>query len=191
VDNRGLEQVAKITGLVAKFRRHFLLCPTPFRRTFPSAATGKPEAAREGGDFGNETPLDRNRNVASASNWGPKSLGTEDRAQPPRGGRELPNRFGGTGGLSVLRPETAGGLTREVWGPRLRPRDPAAGLLRETGGNRIGRKAGTEPRTLRREWRPEDREIGGQPDGRKAGRWLEGRKTRKHPTKGRPGVGAG
>ena len=146
----------------------------------------------KGGDFGNETPHLRNRLGASALGRGPKSFGTEDRARPSQDGRELPLRFGGTGGRSVLRLETAGGLTREVWGPRLRPRDPAAGLLREAGGERNGRKARPESRSLRRAWRarrPRGRTAA--PNGREVGRQPEGRETGRRPTKGRPGVGAG
>jgi hypothetical protein len=82
------------------------------------------------------------------------------------------------------------GLLREVWGPRLRPRDPAADLLREMVAT--ARPQGRDGlRTLRRTWWPEDREVRGQPDGRKAGRRLEGRKAGRRPAKGRPGVGAG
>lgn len=189
--NRARIRVAKTTDLVAKTRRHFLLNPGSRRRTFPSAATGKPDAARKGGDFGNETPHLRNRDGASASNRGPKSLGTEDRARPLRGGRELPHRFGGTGGRSVLRPETAGGTPRGL-GTEASAEGPGC---RSSSGDR--RRPGTaarparEPRALRRAWRPEDREVGWQPDGRKAGRRPEGRKTGRRPTMGRPGVGAG
>ncbi len=64
-----------------------------------------------------EPPHTRNWDGASAPNRGPKSLGTEDRAHPPQGGRELPHRFGGTGGRSVLRPETVGGYA-ERFGDR-------------------------------------------------------------------------
>jgi hypothetical protein len=96
VGNRVSKEVAKITGVVAKFRCLLLLRWPPFSRTFPSAATGKPEAAREGRRFGNETPHLRNWNGASAPDRGLRSLGTEDRpAVERRAGTLEPLRRGG------------------------------------------------------------------------------------------------
>ena len=97
----------------------------------------------KGGDFGNETRT--------------PGTGTELRlrtgVRSPSGRRIGPTVARRTGTLGPLRRDGGplgtsagnGGRSPRGRGPRLRPRDPAAGSLRRVGGDRDGRKTGSEP----------------------------------------------
>jgi hypothetical protein len=153
VGNRLRPRVAKIPGLVAKFRRHFLLCSAPLTRTFPSAATGKPDAAREGRRFWKRNPAPPEPD---------RGFGFETGSEVPRDGGSGPTAERREGTSAPLRRDGGpiGTSAGNGWGfdPRgLGTEASAEGPgCRSSSGDvrrRNGRKARPEPRLLRRPWR--------------------------------------
>lgn len=170
VGNRLGAEVAKLPALVAKSKCGFLLNSTEFTRTFPSAATGKPDAARVGRRVRKRNAHPRIRIGVSAPSPGSEVL--RDRGSGPTAvrweGTSAPfRRDGGPIGTSA---GNGRGPRREVWGPRLRPRDPAADFLREIGSNPERPQSPTGATIVSamvESGRPRGRSAAGRPQGRK------------------------
>ena len=180
--NSPRDRVAKTPDLVAKFRRHFPLCSAPFTRTFPFAATGKPDAAREGRRFWKRNPAppepDRGFGFEPGSEV-PRDGGSGPTAERREGTSEPLRRDGGPIGTSA---GNGWGFDPRGLGTEASAEGPGCRSSSGDVRHRNGRKA-----------RPGHDHFGGrgEPEGRKAGWRPDGRKTRRRPTKGRPGVGAG